>query len=353
MTCGVPIDLTLTVNYTGGPSPRILTLSVPSGPPPVIITTTLDSSAPQGASGITTATGNQTGRIFRDGVPSTCGTTKAFPGFGDTSGTRRFDSYTFNSCRNTCTQVDVTSNNNVNLFTAAYSPSFSSGNIQTNYIGDAGLSGTPMSYGIDTLGGQSYAVVVHEVPPGGGVGTQYTVQISGCAVSCDFNVPATLPPITVTAGDSGSQTFTITPVSSIDVPVTFSCTGLPAHASCAFSPSSVTPGSSTKDVQVTISTEAPTMARSNHASPLYAAWLPFGLLVVTGVGSRRNRKLYTMLGVMLLILLLTMLVGCGSSSNNSPPPPPPGTPTGTYTVTVNSTSTGSAVHHSTLTLTVQ
>ncbi|HVO79466.1 MAG TPA: S8 family serine peptidase, partial [Terriglobales bacterium] len=77
--CGLTADFTLNVTYTGGPSPRVLTFSVPTGPLPVSISTTLDITPPTPVPGITTATGLQTGRIFRDGNPSVCGTPKAFP----------------------------------------------------------------------------------------------------------------------------------------------------------------------------------------------------------------------------------------------------------------------------------
>lgn len=354
LPCGQEIELTLAVTYTGGPSPRLLTFSVPSGPPPINILTTLDSTPPTAVTGITTATGTQTGRLFRDGVPSACGAAKTNPGIFDASGARQYDGYTFNACRNACAEITVSSDNGITLFSAAYSPSFTPGDPSANYAGDAGSSGNSASYGIDALAGTPYTVVIHELNPGGGVGTLYNVQISGCSVSCDFNVPATIPDITVTAGQSGSQTFTITPVSSLDVPVTFACSGLPAHSSCSFTPSSVTPGGSTADVQVTISTTAGAAAQlGQRTGPIYALWLPFGglgLVTMAGVGTRkRSRKVLIALALLLLIPTLLALVSCSSSST---PPPTGGTPLGTFPVTVTSTA-GASAHNSALSLTVQ
>jgi subtilase family protein len=356
LPCGMAIDFTLSVTYTGGQSPRLLTFTIPTGPPAVTIMTTLDSIAPTGSMGVTTATGNQTGRVFRDGNPSTCGTPKGFPGIFDPGNSRRYDAYTFTACRNTCANIAVSSTTGATLFSVAYSPSFVPGNTQTNYVGDAGFSSSQVGYGIDTVAGSPYTVVVHEVNPGGGVGSIYTMQIPGCAVTCDFTVPSTLAPITVTQGQSSTpQHFTITPVSSIDVPITFSCSGLPAHATCSFSPNGVTPGNAMADVAITITTKAPASAQAKPRSgPIYALWMPFGgigLMTIAGVGTRKqSRKTLVVLAVLMIALLAT-IVSCGGGSNSGPPPPS-GTPKGTFNVTVTSNS-GSSSHHSALTLTVQ
>lgn len=207
--CGVSADFTLTVTYTGGTSPRMLTFSVPTGPPPVSVTTTLDTTAPTPVPGITTSTGTQTGRMFRDGVASACGAPKTFPGVFDAAGARQFDAYSFNACRDACTEVTVTNldvGNPFSLFSAAYSPSYNPADFSANYAADAGVSGATTSYGIDTLAGTPYTIVVHETDAGGGVGTNYTVAISACSVNC--TTPNQLPVVavhnvTVGAGPGG------------------------------------------------------------------------------------------------------------------------------------------------------
>jgi hypothetical protein len=355
VTCGLAIDFTLTINYTGGPSPRTLTFSVPTGPPPISITTTLDATAPVSVPDITTKTGTQTGRIFRDANPSTCGAPKTFPGIFDPSGSRRYDGYTFNACRNACAEVSVSSANGLALFSAAYSPTFTPTNTGVNYVGDAGFSGSSTAYGIETLAGSPYTIVVHEVDPGAGLGTLYNVQISGCSVSCDFTVPAAIPPITVRAGQSATQHFTVTPSSPFDLPITFSCSGLPAKSTCSFTPTSVTPGNGPADVAATVSTTAAGVAQvGKRNAPIYALWFPFGgmgLITMAGVGTRkRGRKALIAVALLLLIPMLLAIVSCGGGSSRVVPPS--GTPRGTYSVTVTSTS-GAAVHHSTLSLTVQ
>lgn len=430
--CGLTALFTLTVNYTGGPSPRTLTFSVPTGPPPVSINTTLDTTAPTPVPGITTVTGLQTGRITRDGVPSACGSPKTFPGVFTAAGSRQYDGYTFSACRNGCADITVTSTNGLALFSAAYSPSFNPGDTGVNYVGDAGFSSNTTSYGVDAVTGTDYTVVVHEVNPGGGVGTNYTVQISACTVNCttpnqlpialahnvtvpggadgtadvsidngsndpdddpititqtppspyptgvtnvlltvvddkgataqanatvtvfqDFTVPATLPDMTVTAGQSAVQTIHVTPVSSVDTAITFTCSGLPAHSSC--DNPTVTPGGSAVDVILTLSTTAPHTAalERQRRAPMYALWLPFGglgLITLAGIGTRRSRKAVMALALVVLLALLLGIVSCGDDSQ--PPPPSGGTPPGAYPITVTATA-GAAVHTSTFTLTVQ
>ena len=51
--CGQPAAFTLTVSYSGGPSPPGLQFSVPTGPPVYSMTTTLDATAPPGSPGVT------------------------------------------------------------------------------------------------------------------------------------------------------------------------------------------------------------------------------------------------------------------------------------------------------------
>src|SRR6185436_1110094 len=97
--CPATANFTLTVTYTGGPSPQALNFTVPIGPAPFTITTNLDATPPPPSSGVTTATGTQGLRLFRDGLMSSCGTQKVFPGTTQ-PGNRQFDSYLFNTCQN-------------------------------------------------------------------------------------------------------------------------------------------------------------------------------------------------------------------------------------------------------------
>jgi uncharacterized repeat protein (TIGR01451 family) len=206
--CASSIEFTMTIGYTGGPgATRDLSFTVPLGIGPVTINGVLGK--PPSSTGLTAATGTQTGRIYRDGVASQCGTSKTYPGAYDTTGSRVFDSYTFTACSSGCAQVGV-SNPTVSsqpLFSAAYASSFVPSSISTNYFADAGSSGTSTSYGFNVVAGQKYTVVVHELNPAGATGASYSVSFPGCALKC---IPANNVPVAkvknVTVGaDSGGK----------------------------------------------------------------------------------------------------------------------------------------------------
>jgi hypothetical protein len=80
----------------------------------------------------------------------------------------------------------------------------------------------------------------------------------GAAGAPSYTITADAPTSqTVTAGSQAVYALTLAAVGGFSSSVTPSCTGLPAGATCAFSPSPVTPGSSTADT-LTISTTAAT-----------------------------------------------------------------------------------------------
>jgi uncharacterized repeat protein (TIGR01451 family) len=211
--CGQPATFTLTVTYTGGPSPRVLTFSIPTGPAAFSFSSTLDATPPTPVTGITTATGTQTGRISRNGVASTCATTpKPWPGYGATTGSRAFDGYTFTATRSTCLAVTMTAQSGVNLYTAAYQPNINPADVQTAYYADAGSSSTTQTFGIAITAGLTYSIIVHEVNTGGGVGAAYNLSFSGCATAAP--TPNQLPvararDVTVTAGPSGTASASV------------------------------------------------------------------------------------------------------------------------------------------------
>jgi hypothetical protein len=203
--CAPAITFTLTVTYTGGPQ-RALNFSIPIG----LVTTinaTLGTTPPH-TPGITGATGTQTNRLNRNGVASTCGSTKPFPGT-IAVGARAFDSYTFTACRAACFSAKLTSPTPVSaagLLPSAYSPSFDPANIASNYLADTGVSGNGATCMFSIVPSTSYTLVVSDVTPAAtGVGTNYTLQIPSCSLSCNGNkVPvAVAHNVTVTATSIG------------------------------------------------------------------------------------------------------------------------------------------------------
>jgi hypothetical protein len=178
------------------------------------------------------------------------------------------------------------------------------------------------------------------------VAQTFTINAGG-----DFRIGATLPAISVIAGQSVIEHITITPNPSTLTTLTLACSGLPAEASCTFTPSQVTPGSTPMDVVMTIKTTASARAAAMHQSRLlYGSWLSLsgmGLIGVVISGARKKSRCKTTLGIVAFVVML-LSVGCGSVSF----PRTQGTPIGTSTVTVTG-STGTFTHSTTLTLTVR
>jgi hypothetical protein len=169
----------------------------------------------------------------------------------------------------------------------------------------------------------------------------------------DFAVAPTLPPVTVMAGQPVIVHITITPVPATITALHFTCSGLPAKASCMFSPNPVPPGSALTDVVATITTTASTASALQRPPVGYATWMGFtgvGLigLVLVGVRgkSRTTRKRLLLVVFSFMVLLMTM--GCGALQVT---PGTAGTPSGTFTVTM--TGSNASFTSTTFTLTVK
>jgi hypothetical protein len=225
----------------------------------------------------------------------------------------------------------------------------------TNFGSTQGTSKVTFNGKTATVVTWSATSIVVNVPVGGTgnvVVTINSITSNGMAFTVqDYSVPATLTDVTVTAGGSQSQNFTVTPGTSFDAAITFACSGLPSKSSCTFTPPSATPGGTPVDVAMQVSTTAAITSGAGMA--MFGMWLPFGgfgLVLVMGVGTgRRSRKALAALGLFLLIPLLLTITSCGGGGSSHTTTP--GTPPGTYTVTMRATS-GPTSHSSTFKLTV-
>jgi hypothetical protein len=127
---------------------------------------TIDGTPPAGG-----VTGTQFDRVTRNGVASTWGSAKPFPGINAVVGSPGFDAYTVSFAPNATQSVfyEITlsssSGGTAPIFSVAYLNSFSPANISQFYLGDAGVSPLPgpESYQVVVPAGQILLVVFSEV----------------------------------------------------------------------------------------------------------------------------------------------------------------------------------------------
>jgi hypothetical protein len=182
----------------------------------------------------------------------------------------------------------------------------------------------------------------------------------------DFSLAASPPTLTVTPGQVGNYTVTVSPLNGFNRSVALSCSAVPPVSTCTLTPNTVTlDGSSPATVQVAVVTTAasiglaqpvPDPPQGNAFAKLLAVTgtLSFTLLVVLSDDRARRPRLLDVLVFSCLISLGMTLSACGGGG--SPGSSGGATPPGTYNVTVAGTFTsGSAnlVHSTKLTLVVQ
>ena len=149
--------------FIAGISPsRTTTVSAaPTACPP----TTIDGTIGSGSTDYPFVTGNQTSRLFRDSVESTCGSQKPTPSLTDVGIQFKFDAFSFSntSVLPICVTVITVAGANNQILTAAYDQSFNPANVQTNYLGDAGNSDKTRAFSFLVPGNHSFVVVQSRV----------------------------------------------------------------------------------------------------------------------------------------------------------------------------------------------
>jgi hypothetical protein len=164
----------------------------------------------------------------------------------------------------------------------------------------------------------------------------------------DFGISSSTTPITVTAGQSaGPYNVIVQPVgSSFNSAVTLSCSGgLPAGASCSFTPNPVTPGNNAVDVVLSISTAAaPAMRRPSPRMAVFNFYflgltMP-GIVIFCGAAAgKKPRRLTLWLGPVILSLVLISCAGGTGITTGGNCGAVPSVPTGLAASATTSTST--------------
>jgi hypothetical protein len=173
-------------------------------------------------------------------------------------------------------------------------------------------------------------------------GTAFSSATSMQITVTGFSVSATTPSASVQPGQAAQYQLTIAPVGGpFTSAVQLGCSGLPQGASCSFSPSTVTPGATSAQSVLTITTTAPALSVARRSAaivvsvaqsgrdrswPSMLLWSLLAMLVAAGwagavvllwkVAGDRPRRLA--IGVLSATLVAFALqIACGSNSSNS------------------------------------
>lgn len=185
----------------------------------------------------------------------------------------------------------------------------------------------------------------------------------------DFQIAVNPGSLSLTAGQSGVITVTVTPVnaSSLAAPmfVTLSCSGFPDQSSCSFTPENVeiAPNATaavTSSMVVTTQAQGTTSAVAQHNTVAWAVLLP-GILGLGGLAfSTRRRRWLHRISLLALVGFVSVLgtTACAPRYNyyhHGPTPNLP-TPAGIYTLQVTAQSSNgiaATTHSTTFALTVK
>ena len=174
------------------------------------------------------------------------------------------------------------------------------------------------------------------------------------SVPADFTMDASPQSATIKAGQSATFNITVNPVGDLTSTVGFSCNGLPAGASCSFSPGSLTPGINSVSTTLTLTTTAQSTAAPLAVQRLGLLVWPFsvagffGLLFFVILRSRSTPRRALILGAALAGLLL--IASCGGGVGSGTTSRQTGTPSGSSSITVTATSATS--HATAISITV-
>jgi hypothetical protein len=182
-----------------------------------------------------------------------------------------------------------------------------------------------------------------------GISGSQSTTVALTILLADYSLSVTPPLDTIVSGAPASYTVALTPTNGFNRQVQFSCTNLPAGATCAFSPSSVTPDGSVQTVKMTVSTIKSSSFILGPGFP-FRSWPP-GIMFLSwiaalalAIGLWRYRRFAQVarahprlavprfVAVMVALALLSCLSACRPTGLVSG-----GTPPGNYTITVTGT----------------
>ena len=210
-------------------------------------------------------------------------------------------------------------------------------------FGGGGPSGDPNTLYL-TAGGSNQP----NFPAGGSTTSVFASLVLAAAVGKpDFSLSLSAQSVTVARGGSGNLMINASAVGGFNGQVALSCAA-PAGLTCAFSPTTISAGSTSSSSTLTISVASMPPGGGGYGA-FGMALLPglglFGTLLTTRKRKPLTRKSILSMSLLGLLLLISLFaVGCGSGSKGQAGP-------SQVTVTVTGTS-GSLSHSTPVTITI-
>lgn len=167
-------------------------------------------------------------------------------------------------------------------------------------------------------------------------------------IAGDFSISVNPAALSLYTGQAAAAKVGITSLNGFNQPLALSCSGLPANATCSFTPASLPNGQG--DANLVIQTAAPHQAAAGFVSGPAAL---LGALTLLLLPKRKLRRRFL---AGLSVFMLAVVVGMGMAGCGSPHPIAGGTPPGAHQVAVTATAGGDSTaltHSAVVTLTVK
>lgn len=142
--------------------------------------------------------------------------------------------------------------------------------------------------------------------------TPLAITGMGLISSGDFSLVIKPNEVGASSKLPGTSLMTITPIDGFSQPVSFQCTGLPAGATCAFSPGTVTPAGEPVTDTLTVTYTKPVESLRRTSSPL----LPAGVALCALFCCFGLRKHPIALAALLSVAVLSLCTGCGTANSD-------------------------------------
>lgn len=217
----------------------------------------------------------------------------------------------------------------------------------TNSLGVANLNDGAATFTTTSLGAGTHTITaefVHNQTYATSTSNAVTVSVTS-----DFSLSATPASRSISPGQTASFTITVASNSGFNQPVALTCSGLPAGASCNFSPSTIQKGVGSSQLTIQLASANQAALADSHSRPRslrgYGVVASFLCVLFLVPASLRRRSFLAVL----LLCGCTVLAGCNARLLTLSPPT-------TYSIVVtgaSNTANGALAHSTAVTVETQ